>query len=260
MNQPNYDDYVRDESFIREYLEYQQRYSDEPRESDKVILRHVAEAVADLRQRGIDPIVVDVGCSTGNLLVHLRRALPDVRLAGGEYSEESLTACRGNPMLVGVDLEHMDITDLRAPARFDVAIVNAVLYLMDETQFRRSIDSLARVLHPLGSLIVFDFFHPYQQELSIIETSRSHPDGLPLSFRPMAKVQQVLEGAGFSEVRFEPFEIPIDLQPGTTFGPNASGFEDLNSYTTRAKDGRRLLFRGALYQPWCHLVARRRDG
>jgi SAM-dependent methyltransferase len=252
VSQPSYDDYVRDEAFISDYLNYQGRYAEEPRESDKVLVSLVADAVA---ASGRDPVVVDIGCSTGNLLLHLRAALPDVRLVGGEHSEESLESCRANPALAGIPFEPMDVVNLRHEAAFDVAVVNAVLYLMGDDDLVRSIQGLGRMLRPGGTLVVFDFFHPYPQDLAIVERSRSHPDGLPLHFRPMEKVEGLLRGAGFDEVRFEPFEIPIDLQPGQRYGDNASGFEDLNSYTVRADDGRRLLFRGTLFQPWCHLVA-----
>ena len=42
-----------------------------------------------------------VGCSTGNFLLHLRRALPDLELVGGELAESSLEICRHNPDLAG---------------------------------------------------------------------------------------------------------------------------------------------------------------
>ena len=63
--------------------------------------------------------------------------------------------------------------------------------------------------------------------------------------------------SGFDDVQFAPFEIPIDLPRGRTVGDNESGFEDLNSYTVRSEAGDRLLFRGTLFQPWCHLIARK---
>lgn len=257
MSQPNYEEYVRDETFMADYLAYQERYAAEPRESDRVLVSLVGEAVAAVRSRGREPLVIDIGCSTGNLLRHLRAALPDVELAGGEYSPESLEVCRVDPALAGMAFEEMDVVALGREGAFDVAVVNAVLYLLDRQQFAAAIAGLGAALREGGSLVVFDFFHPFPQDLAIVETSRSHPDGLPLHFRPMRDVEALLLDAGFAEVRFEPFEIPIDLAPGTTFGENASGFEDLNSYTVPTVDGRRLLFRGSLFQPWCHLVARR---
>jgi hypothetical protein len=53
---------------------------------------------------------------------------------------------------------------------------------------------------------------------------------------------------GFKSVVFEPFEIAIDLP--------FSGLEgNPISYTKTTEEGKRMQFRGVLYQPWCHLVA-----
>lgn len=259
MSDPTYEDYVRDETFIADYLAYQARWARDIRESDRVLMGHVADAITDLRATGREPLVVDIGCSTGNLLRHLRAAMPDVQLAGAEYSPESLDACRADPDLAGMAFEEVDIVRMTADAAYDVAIVNAVLYLLDAGDFDAALAGLGRSLRPGGRLVVFDFFHPHPQDLAIIETSRSHPEGLPLHFRSMTPTEAMLRSGGFDEVRFEPFAIPIDLEPGARYGDNASGFEDLNSYTVRAEDGRRLLFRGTLFQPWCHLVARKAD-
>jgi hypothetical protein len=47
----------------------------------------------------------------------------------------------------------------------------------------------------------------------------------------------------------------MDLARGSVYKDGESGFEDLNSYTVKTETGDRLLFRGALYQPWCHMIA-----
>ena len=65
MTTPSYDDYVRDDAFIAGYLAYQERWSKDVRESDKVLMRPAAETVDDAPARGIDPIVLDSGCSPG---------------------------------------------------------------------------------------------------------------------------------------------------------------------------------------------------
>ena len=255
MPEPTYEDYVGEESFISDYLAYQTRWSTNVRESDRVTIEHVSEAVEEVRSAGWEPDVVDIGCSTGNLLKHLRAALPDIRLSGSGYSPESIATCRADRALAGMAFETGDIVQMAAEDAFDVAVVNAVLYLLGQTDFDAAIRGLGRGLRPGGTLVVFDFFHSFRQDVSIIERSRSHPDGLPIHLRSMAEVERSPGLAGFSSVRFEPFEIPIDLEEGAPHGDNRSGFEDLNSYTVRTEDGRRLLFRGTLFQPWCHLIA-----
>ena len=254
----SYDDYVQDHTFMRDYLDYQARYSSQVRESDRVIIERVHKIRGDrLGRGGGEPVILDLGCSTGNLLRHLLQAIGGGTFIGADLSEAALDECRKDPALATATFQNMDIVKLDAESSFDVIIVNAVLYMMSDDEFEKSLRGLARALTPSGEIIVFDFFHDYTQDLAIKERSASHPDGLMLHFRPMRQVGPLLEREGFSDVRFEPFEIPIDLERGQTFGSNQSGFEDLNSYTIRTDEGRRLLFRGALYQPWCHLFARK---
>ena len=257
MSQPSYHEYVRDEHFAAEYLAYQERWSTDIRESDRVLLSLVSEAAEQVRALGRRPSVIDIGCSTGNLLRHLGSALTDVDLAGAELSTDALVACRSDPTLEAMAFHQMDVVNLPADARYDVAIVNAVLYLLSDDDLASAFSGLSRLVQPGGALVVFDYFHDFPHDIAVIERSRSHPDGLPLHLRPMERTEPLLRDAGFDAVRFLPFQIPIDLPPGARYGNNDSGFEDLNSYTVRAEDGRRLLFRGALFQPWCHLVARK---
>jgi SAM-dependent methyltransferase len=255
-SEPTYEDYVTDPDMSTNYVAYQQRYNDEPRESDKVVIELVRAEVAGRGSVSLD--LLDAGCSTGNLLRHLRRALPGVRLTGGELQESALVACRADAELEGVSFERLDVTDLGLDQAFDVIVVNAVFYMMTDEVVQRGFRSVAQALRPGGALVAFDFFHPYPQDLAIMEKSASWPNGLMLHFRQMATVERMLVNAGFESAHFEPFRIPIDLERGKNqFGANASGFEDLNSYTVRTENQDRLLFRGTLFQPWCHLVARK---
>jgi SAM-dependent methyltransferase len=123
------------------------------------------------------------------------------------------------------------------------------VYLFRQPEFERSLASLAKALKPGGRFLAFDWFHPYEQELAIFEKSATHPEGLLIHARPYSLVEKALAKAGFGDVAFRPFAIPIDLEQ-----PRKP--TDMRSYTVPA-DGRRLLFRGALFQPWCHLVARK---
>jgi hypothetical protein len=129
-----------------------------------------------------------------------------------------------------------------------VITVNAVLYMMTDAQFGHSLRSLAGALAPGGTMIAFDFFHPFDQDLTIMEVSKTHPNGLRLRFRPIARATAALRAAGFDNAVFRPFTLPIDL-------PRRDDPSELVTYTVPAADGRRLPFRGTLFQPWCHLSA-----
>lgn len=246
----SYSGYVSDQTFHDQYVTYQQRYAGSIRESDKVLLAMIAEAAGRP-----DPAVLDIGCSTGNLLLHLREAMPQARLTGGDMAEDVIEGCRRDPNLAGIDFAVMDMTDIQG--RYDVIVANATAFFLTADEYGRALRSVADALAPGGAYIAFEWLHPFRQELAIRETSRSHPDGLTIHARSFGAVEGLLREAGFSTVDFRPFRIPIDLEQGTTFGENAEGFEDLNSYTVRTEDGERLQFRGTLHQPWCHLLARK---
>ena len=247
MTQDHYKEYVADREFISDYSAYQQKYAEQIRESDRVVVDIVRELAAG--EQGVR--VLDVGCSTGNLLRHLKNLVPGLDLTGADLTPEVLDGCRADPELEGISFEEMDLLDL-PEGRFDVVISNAVLYLMSDEEYERAAASVAAALRPGGSFVAFDFFHEFEQELEIRETSRTHPRGLMLHFRPRASAARVFREAGFEATDFRPFEIPIDL-------PRHPDDGELISYTRAGADGERLLFRGALYQPWCHLVARKGD-
>lgn len=66
-----------------DYLEHQKRYATQVRESDRVIIDIVRDIVEE-GPRGSAPSPLDAGCSTGNLLRHLRRLVPALALHGGD--------------------------------------------------------------------------------------------------------------------------------------------------------------------------------
>lgn len=243
----SYHEYVKDEAFLRDYNAYQAKYARQMRESDKVLVGIIRELI-DGRQGRLR--LLDIGCSTGNLLLHLKRLLPQIELTGGDLAESSLAECRANPDLAGVAFKLLDIMDLPQSTQYDLIVVNAVLYMMEDAHFEQALRSMAGVLPPGGAIVVFDFFHPFDQDLSIMEVSKTHRNGLRLRFRPMAVATRALEAAGFTEARYRPFTLPIDL-------PRNPDNSELISYTVETKDGTKLPFRGTLFQPWCHLSARK---
>lgn len=97
--------------------------------------------------------------------------------------------------------------------------------------------------------LAFEWLHPFEhQDIVITETTMGHPEGLRICFRPMKRVEGILRSAGFKKVEFRPFDIPIDL-------PMRGYDQEVFSYTVRSAEGRNLCFRGALSQPWCHMIA-----
>jgi SAM-dependent methyltransferase len=231
-----------------EYLEYQKKYAGQIRESDRVIIEMVRDIV---ERRGSQPgplSLVDIGCSSGNLLLHLKHQVPGVVLTGGEVYPKIVEECRKNRALSGVKFEEMDLLKLNRRREFDIVVANAVCCLFDEEGFDTAVANIADALRAEGRLIVFDWFHPYQQELTIIERSQTHPEGLEIRFRSYGRVRMTLEKNGFSRISFRPFRIPIDLA-------KPADDSDISSHTVRTESGERLIFRGTLFTPWCHVLA-----
>ena len=246
-----YDVYPHDHRHMTDYIAYQKRYVDNIRESDRVILDLIAGAIAAHPDPADRPELLDIGCSTGNLLRHIKRAFPALALTGGDLSDLQLETCRQDAQLQGIAFVRADLTALPADHRYDLIVANAILYGFDEAGFARCASSIAGALAPGGSLIGFDYFHPWKQEVAIIEKTGDFPGGHPLHFRSYGTTEGVLKAAGFEQVRFQPFVIPIDLAPP----PLDTDY--VETYTVPTASGDRLLFRGTICQPWCHLVATR---
>lgn len=241
-------------SFTDKYNLYQQRYAEEPREGDKILIQLVRDAALPRLRAGEKVTALDIGCSTGNLLFHLRRAIPELDLVGGDLASAAIDACKADPRLYGIRFEVMDVLALPRH-RFDIVVSNATTYFFGYEQYESAVESIGAALRPNGRWLSFEFLHPYEQDIHIVERSRNHPDGLDIYFRPYSIVRGILARHGFEPPEFRPFAIPIDLAKTTTDAESAVGYEDLNSYTVRTGSGERLLFRGTLFQPWCHLSA-----
>lgn len=246
----SYQDYVADEAFLDSYNDYQGRYSKHIRESDKVIINLVKEIIS--KHPGKSLTVLDIGCSTGNLLLHLSKLIPDANYIGGDLAESSLEICRNSADLKDIKFERLDIVDL-PHEQYDVIVVNAVFYMLDYMQYEQALKSIRRALCPGGYVIVYDFAHPFEhQNIVISETTFMRPSGLRLCFRPMKFIEEKMVMAGFEKPDFKPFEIPVKL-------PKPGYDQEVVTYTTESDEGR-LMFRGALYQPWCHIIARKAEG
>jgi SAM-dependent methyltransferase len=208
----SYRDYVADKQFMDDYVEYQKQYASTLRENDKAFIEHVRRLTeADLAS-GKPVTLYDLGCSAGNFLRHLKHALPGLTLAGGDAAADVVETCRRDPTLAGIEFDVMDALNVRASAAYDVITVCAVLFLFDSDEFDRALASIASALKPGGWLVVYDFFHPFEQDLTVVEKSKTHPDGLTLHFRPFSKVRRSLEGARLANATLTPFEMPVDFE------------------------------------------------
>jgi SAM-dependent methyltransferase len=240
-----YRDYVHNDAHMEQYRRYQSRYSEQLRETDRVLIDLVRAHVGDAPRT-----LVDVGCSTGNLLLHLHRLLPDLKLVGADLNASAIAHNRKNPALAGIGFLEMDMLEFPKDRTFDVVVANAALMLFEPEDFRTAMLNLASAVNPGGLLAVFDYFHPHEQELVIHEVTPATPKGLKLFMRSYASVKAALEPTGLTSPTFHPFHMPFDL-------PQTDDRATFASHTVKGSDGVRMSFRGALFQPWCHLTATR---
>jgi SAM-dependent methyltransferase len=245
MAEPSYEKYVKDEAFLAYYNDYQKRYADQIAERDKVLLGLIAE-----KTRGQGSLL-DIGCSTGNLLLHIRRAFPGLVLYGGDLAQSSIEAAAALPELETAIIGRMDMLDITG--KYDCIVANAVAVYFEWDEYEKALASVARALRPGGVYIAFEWLHPHNQELRIVEKCLSHPDGLKYWFRSFGKVSRILDKNGMEEIEFTPFLMPFDIPAPE----DKSG--DTVTYTERLENGNRISMRGSLYQPWCHMVARKRS-
>jgi SAM-dependent methyltransferase len=243
------------EALISRYNTYQAKYVENIRESDRAIIEHILQAIDRSGKKPADCRLLDIACSTGSLLIHLRKAFPDMKLAGVDLETSSINTARANELLKGVELFVEDATKLDFSSEFDFIITNAFTWMLDHDAFRLVSERILSALKPGGSWVAFEWTHEFNHDICIHERSNSHPNGIRIYSRPMNWVQKSLQDAGFDKVAFHPFQIPIDLKRGAVYTNNDDGFEDLNSYTIKTEEGGRLLFRGSVCQPWCHMVA-----
>jgi SAM-dependent methyltransferase len=230
------------------YFDYQNRYAESMRENDRVLLSLMSDALA-VADRGASRLL-DIGCSNGNLLRHLRGIWPNIEYWGGDIQPEVIARCRSDPLLAGIRFEVMNARDLSSLPKFEIVVANAVLFRFPGPDLAAICGSIARAMAPGGWLFTLDFYHPFSQDLAIEEHSAWHPEGLKLHFRSYETARRMFSAQGFTDIRFFPFEIPIDLPPHAD--PS-----NISTYTRQTADGARLQFRGILFQPWCHLTARK---
>lgn len=235
-----YEKYVKNEEFLESYNAYQTRYSKEPAERDKVTIQLVRE------NSKFGDHLLDIGCSTGNLLKHMSQAALGLHLTGGDLADSSIACARAN--VPDVHFSLMDMLNIKG--KYDVIVANAVCYLFDWGTFCDALGSVAEALNPGGTFIALDWYHPHTgQDVEIVERTVSHPLGLTVYSRPYARTQWHVTDY-FVSGRFQPFAMPIDLPEPPTDGLPVS-------YTRQTTEGDRLCFRGSLYQPWCHMIAKK---
>jgi len=228
------------------YLSYQAQYRKNPRESDKTLVSLITER---LDASSAPPSVCDMGCHQGNFLHHLRAIRPHWSFHGRDMFEHVIEAARREPDLEGVSFEPANLLTWNEDRSFSCVVTNAVVSRFDDQELLTAFSNIAKHLDPGGYYFGYEWVHVFHQTLRIIEETPTHPAGLTIVMRSERSMRELLAQAGFDAVEFYPFEIPIDL-------PQRDPTDALYTHTKTLTSGKRLMFRGSLFQPWCHFVAR----
>ena len=78
--------YPNNDKYMQGYIAYQEKYKAIPRESDKVICEFIKTAKPGSS-------ILDIGCSTGNLLYLLQNTCVDLDLYGGDLNQSQIDYC-----------------------------------------------------------------------------------------------------------------------------------------------------------------------
>ena len=213
--------------------------------SDKKII----QIIGDYVNAGGGLRVLDIGCSTGYLLKHIKHKMPNLELTGGDLNNLQIEHCKSQEELLGIQFEVMDATKIDKPRSFDVIIANAMFLMLEDETFEASLTSIYDAMDFGGILVAFDQVHEWAQDVTIIEKSGSAPDGIILRQRPKNDVEKLLQKVGFMNLEFSAFDLPIDLPkpPVNT--------RRMETYTVSTVEGPRLQMRGVIAQPWSHIIA-----
>lgn len=232
---------------MKTYIDYMDRYYGNPRESDKKIAAILKRLMVE---NDLDPAAVsllDVGCMTGNLAFHLKREFPGMTLTASDISAHAIESCRKRPELRDVEFKVIDILDPEENGTYDFVVASVSFFEFDEDDFERAVRNTAALVRSGGWFILFDLIHEFEQYVAIREKAELKKN-LSIYLRPLSDVSRCFERAGFGNIHADPFRMPFDLA-------NSADPKNIDSYTVTMRGGERLCFRGALYQPWCHLWA-----
>ncbi len=248
MSHNNYRDYALNQREMITYIKSQERYVRQIRQSDQIILEKLHHY--SLGRDEYEFSLLDMGCSTGNLLRHIQNLFPHWHLEGMDMSPEAIKVCLEEPELKNLRFHEGDLLYFQSSQKYDFITLSAVFFALDKKACISAIQTISQALKPEGVLILFDYFNLFEQELVIQEISELHPEGLPIFIRPVSFYQKEMQEFGFTSIQFTPFEINLDL-------PFPDSYQKTDTYTVLSNQDKRLQFRGSMFQPWGHLCAKK---
>ena len=236
---------------------YYAAFREAPRERDKVGLSIIANKLSEFKE----PIdIVEIGAGWGNLALLLQNKFPECKVSGIEIDPSCVEAWKNDATLKKVPIINENILEKKINRQWHVALTVAVTLMYPQAEFYRFMEAIAQLIKIGGYYVGWELFQEVDQDLEMNEIVEEM-NFCPHSVRSFRYVRSVLEKTGFEDVRYMPFEMPIDLAPVNNTVPRSGRSSDIEqphliSHTVNTDNGR-YCFRGGLYQPWCHVVAKK---
>jgi ubiquinone/menaquinone biosynthesis C-methylase UbiE len=107
--------------------------------------------------------VLDLGCGTGTLMLHLAARVPEARIAGVDADLAMLRQAQAKAATAGISV---DLSPAWADAlpfddgSFDVVLSSLFFHHLQPTDKRQSLREVWRVLRPGGRVLIADFGRP----------------------------------------------------------------------------------------------------
>lgn len=157
--------------------------------------------------------VLDAGCGTGNLGVHLASEYDDVTYTGIDLDEDALSRGRAIVRRLGLDrrvtLRMGDIASLSTGGAYDIAFLFLALHEISPEARPAALAALRVSLKPGGVLVIFDERYP---ETLARAAERGARSGLHFEYTEMlwgsrvptdSELDELLAAAGFPRVERE---------------------------------------------------------
>jgi trans-aconitate methyltransferase len=202
-----------------------------PKEYFKFIWKH-SESFIQSHQK---PVILDVGCATGEFLWYLSQVCKDAELYGMDPVPELIERAEKTQPNCHFFTGNIVNREGAPKKKFDAVFMLGVHSIFDD--YKPWIDNLLRLVKPTGRIYVFGMFNPYPIDV-LVKARRSLNDG------PWEPGWNVFSCATLSDylrkcnavVKFIPWKINIDIP---------QNHEDLlRSWTFKAEDGSRLVVNG----------------
>ena len=249
--------YIDAESRVEQIdIDYQKKYFLKERECDKKSINLIKEKLGKDKKK---LKVFDLGSGNGNFLYHLRNKYPFLDLYGYEYSIKMLKESLKSDHLSGIKFSKIDIIKEKIPVKSDVGFSTAVTYQFSYDEFSSAMRNIYNSLNKNGIYIGYELFTPFNHDLTIIEKTDFYKDGIPLNVRSFSTVDKLLRNIGFNEIDFRPFCIEIDLKRESKIAKSEIDkyLSDLRTFTIKDENQNRLMFRGSIFEPWCHIICKK---